>query len=225
MGRFHPPLFFLALVCAVGIKVGIHETTQLSEASLEVQVRYELPDGVMILEPVERVKIRLRAAREEAVSLTPFNVSVRVALTQSELGAVDITEDRMRVVAPGEVEVISIDPNRFTLEVETVERATVPVRATLTGEPAAGASHGSPEVRPDKAEIYGPRSRVRNVRELTAPVNLHGHALTFEERVNIVSPDPLVKIAQPTHVIVYVPMEIPGSAPLFGNPSLENEKP
>ena len=184
MGRFHLPLFFLALICAVGIKVGVHETTQLSEASLEVQVRYELPEDVMILEPVEQVKIRLRAARAEAVTLTPFNVSVRVALGPNEIGTVDVTEDRMQVVAPGE-----------------------------------------PVARPAQAEVYGPRSRVRNIRELTAPVNLQGHALTFEERVNIVSPDPLVKIAQPTHVIVYVPMEIPGSAPLFGDPSQEKEKP
>ena len=223
--RIKWPLFLLAVAIAVVIKVAVNEALQLSETTISAQVQYNLPAGYMILEPVRQVAVRLRGERSEIAGLTPFSVQIEVSLREGELGQVDITDERLIVQTPGDFEVISKEPNLLTLEVELVERRTLPVRALLSGEPAAGAVHGQPEVRPAAAQVEGPRSRVRNLTELSAPMSLDGHALSFEEKVTIVSPDPLVKVVEPRQVVVYIPMKVPGSETPLDVPLEESSEP
>jgi hypothetical protein len=209
--RLHLPLFLLALASAVAVKVAVNEARQLTEVNLNAQVQYNLPKGVMILEPVKNVQVRLRGERNEIATLTPFNVQVEVSLRESELGQVDISEERLVVRGPAAFDVVSKEPNFFTLTVEEVESRVLPIRAQLTGEPAAGALPGPPELVPAEARIEGPRSRIRDIVELKAPVSLEGHAFTFEEEAAIVSPDPLVRVVEPRQVLVRVPLTVPGS--------------
>ena len=209
--RLHLPLFLLAVAGAVAVKVAVNEARQLTEVTINAQVQYNLPKGVMILEPVKTVQVRLRGERSEIATLTPFNVQVEVSLKETERGPVDISEERLVVRGPGVFDVVSKEPNFFTLTVEELESRILPVRARLTGEPAAGALPGPPELVPAEARVEGPRSRIRDIVELKAPVSLEGHAFTFEEEVAIVSPDPLVRVVEPRQVVVRVPLTVPGS--------------
>ncbi len=213
IGRVHLPLFLFALTIAFVIKVAVHQAQQLAETTVAAQVRYEMADeDMMILDPLLEVKVRLRGPRNEISSLYPFSVDVEVSLEEGEQGVIAITEDRLSVNVrmPGDFEVVSIEPNRFSLTVEPQERRVLAVRAELTGEPAAGAYAETPEVRPPRVEVFGPRSLVRALTELVATVSLDGHALTFETTTAVVSPDPLVRI-EPRQVVVYIPMKVPGS--------------
>lgn len=226
--RVHLPLFLVAVASAAVVKVAVNEARQLTEVTLTAQVQYNLPKGVMILEPVKNVQVRLRGERSEIATLTPFNVQVEVSLKESELGQVDISEERLVVRGPGAFDVVSKEPNFFTLTVEEVESRTLPIRAQLTGEPAAGALAGRPELVPGEARVEGPRSRIRDIVELRAPVSLEGHAFTFEEEAVIVSPDPLVRIVEPRQVLVRVPLTVPGSKSQLDellNPQMSSEDP
>lgn len=215
--RIHLPLFLVAIGCAVAVKVAVNEALQLTEVTLNAQVRYNLPEGVMILEPVRTVEVRLQGERSEIATLTPFNVQVEVSIGEGELGRVAVTDERLVVRGPGDFEVVSKEPNFFTLTVERVERRTLPVKAKLNGEPAAGAVPGEPRVEPPTALVEGPSSRVGDLVELRAPVSLDGHAITYTEQVSLVSPDPLVRVVEPRRVTVHIPMMVPGSeAPLDG---------
>ena len=42
----------------------------------------------------------------------------------------------------------------------------------------------------------------------TRPINLDSHALTFEETVQVVTPDPLIQIVQPSKVTVRVSLPL-----------------
>lgn len=210
IGRFHFPLLLLALAIALVIKVAVHETVQLSEATFTAPVQYSPPKDVVILERVDEVRVRLRGKRAEIAELNPLSVGVEVALREGELGIVEVTRDRMQVHMPGDFEVISIEPDRFTLQVEVEEEVTLPVRVQLVGEPAAGASYEAPLVLPPKAEVRGPRSRIERIGELVVRVSLDGHAITFDETIPLVSPDPMVKIISPSEVTVRVSMQEPG---------------
>jgi len=219
--RVQLPLFLLAVAMAVVIKIAVNEALQLAETTINAQVQYNLPQGAMILEPIQQLAVRLRGERSDIAGLSPFNVQVEVSLAdlaEKDYGSVDVTEDRFSVRTPGDFDVISITPNHLTLRIERVESRSLPVRAVLNGEPAAGAvMQGDPEVRPAAALVEGPRSRLRDLAELTAPVSLNGHALTFEEKVTIVSPDPLVRIVEPRQVVVFIPLKVPGTdTPLDG---------
>jgi len=88
----------------------------------------------------------------------------------------------------------------------------LPVRPQLVGEPAAGAVPGEPEVLPNQVLVTGPESLISKYDWLnTRPISLDGHALTFEETIAVIPPDPLIQVVQPSKVTVRVPLGQPGA--------------
>jgi YbbR domain-containing protein len=89
----------------------------------------------------------------------------------------------------------------------------LPVTPNLVGEPAAGAIVEEPEVFPNQVLVTGPKSMLARVESLTTPpISLEGHALTFEQQVPVLPPDPLIQIVQPSKVTVRVPLRQPEQA-------------
>lgn len=209
-GRVHLPIFLLAFVIAVALKYTVHETEQLSERVVEAPVTYNPPsEDVISYQREPAVKVGLRGKQSDIALLTAFNVEVVVDIPAGRPGPRDINLTPANVRAPGDLDVISLDPNRFTIQVEPKHASTIRIRAELLGEPAAGARHLEPIVTPQTAQVTGPESHVRKVLELTAAVRLDGHARTFTDTVLVVSPNPLVQVVEPTFVEVLVPMEEP----------------
>jgi YbbR domain-containing protein len=210
-GGFHLRLFLIALTIAVGIKLAVNESEQIGERVIEAQVTYNQPAGadVVSYDKVETVRIGVRGASREIAPLTAGTVEVVVNLPQGT-GPVPITlgPQDVRFRAVGDFEVTTIDPNRFTVQVEHRLAVTVPVIVSLTGEPSAGARHGDPVVRPAWVELSGPESQVRRVTRLEVEVSLDGHARTFEDSVQLAPPDPRLRV-QPGRVLVSVPMQEP----------------
>ena len=229
IGRIHLPLFLFALTLAFIVKVAVHQAQQLAETAVTAQVSYKKADqGMIILDPVQEVRLRIRGPSNEIAVLSPYSVEVEVSLEKGEQGVVNITEDRLdvNVRMPGDFEVISIEPNSFSLTVEAEDRQDLPVRVELTGEPVAGAYAETPEVKVDPpwVKVVGPRSVMESLTEVVVLVSLDGHGISFEETAPVVSPDPLVKI-EPRQVQVTVPMTVPGSeSPVFDE-IRENEEP
>jgi len=80
----------------------------------------------------------------------------------------------------------------------------------LDGEAAPGATVEEAEVFPSQVLVTGPESLISQIEVLhTRPVNLAGRSATFEERVAVVPPDPLLQIMQPPRVSVRVPIQPP----------------
>ena len=177
---------------------------------IEAQVTYNPPSSDVILyNLVEKVRVGIRGQSSEIINLSVFTVEVVIDVPEGD-GATEITlgPSDVEIRALGEFEVVSLEPNQLTIQVEPRATATVPVRAELVGEPAAGSRPGEVIVRPAWAEISGPESWVSRVLQLRAPVSLEGHARTFEEAVAVVSPDPLIQV-QPGRVVVEVSMDEP----------------
>ncbi|MEL7061779.1 MAG: CdaR family protein, partial [Acidobacteriota bacterium] len=126
-------------------------------------------------------------------------------------GTVPVTlrPEDVRFSLAGDFDVVSITPDRFTIQVEPRIEAVKPIRVELFGEPAAGASAGVPEPLPATATVSGPESRVVRLSSLTIAVSLDGHARTFTDIVPIASGDPLVRVESPASVRVQVPMQEP----------------
>ncbi len=217
-GRVHLPIFLLAFLIAVAIKFAVHNTEQVSERVVEAQVTYKTPGPDLIsYDRIDKVKVGLRGKQSEIAGLTVFNVEIVVDIPEGQLGSVDINLTPANVRTRGDFDVVSLVPNNFVIRVEPKHEATIRVLARLMGEPAAGARHLEPIVRPATARVTGPESHVRQVLELTAPVRLDGHARTFTDTVLVVSPDPLVQVVEPTFVEVEVPMEEPELSISFDN--------
>lgn len=205
-------LLALALGIALALKFAVHETEQLTERVVEAQVNYTPPGPDLVsYNLVDKVRVTVRGKSSDMSRLQQFNVEVLAGLPNPKPGPTTIAldEDDVRFNAPGDFEVLSIDPNRFTIQVERRVRNVVPVRVELTGEPAAGASVGTPVPRPAQTQISGPESKVAMITHLVAEVSLDGHARTFTEELTLRSPDPLVQVVQPNIVRVEVPMQEP----------------
>lgn len=217
-GRVNLPLFMLALIIAIAVKFTIHEAEQLSEKVVDAQVTYNTPgENKVSYNLIDKVKVGLRGKSSEIAQLTVFNVEVIVDIPAQQVGPIDIALSPSNVRSQGDFEVISLDPNRFTIHVEAKLEATIRIVAQLQGEPAAGSRHLEPTVRPPVARVTGPESRVRQILDLAAPVRLDGHARTFTDTVRVVSPDPLVQVIEPAFVEVRVPMEEPELSISFEN--------
>ena len=209
-GRVHVPIFLLAFVIAVVVKFAVHEDEQPANRVIEAQVTYNLPsDDLVAYELVDTVRVGLRGKPSEIAQQTIFNVQVIVDVPEDRLGPIDIALTAQNVRTEEDFDVISLEPNRFSIQVERRQQATLRIVPQLLGEPAAGARHLEPIVQPAMALVSGPESKVRQLLELQAPVRLDGHARTFTGTVRVVSPDSLVQVIEPTFVVVEVPMEEP----------------
>ena len=185
---------------------------------VEAQVTYNSPgDEVIAYDLVDKVKVVLRGKQSEIAQLNVLTVQVVVDVPADQFGPVDINLTPANVRTQEDFDVISLVPNRFPIQVEPRGDATVRIAAQLEGEPAAGARHLAPIIRPPAARVSGPASRVQKVLELTAQVLLDGHARTFKDTVRVVSPDPLVQVVEPAFVEVEVPMEEPELSISFDN--------
>jgi YbbR domain-containing protein len=201
---------------AVGIAIGIWFNASLqdrlasSERLVEASVSYNRPRGFIIINPVPTLNVRLAGSKKAIRKLNPLTVDVTVELTQRQEGMATINLGPENVTAPEGLEVVSIEPPSIRVELAREVTQRVPVVAKLTGEPAAGAVVGDPEIFPNQVLVTGPDSMVSRIDHLsTIPISLDGRAITFEVSVPVVTPDPLIQIEQPTQVTVKVPMSLP----------------
>jgi YbbR domain-containing protein len=208
-------LRLVALVIATGIwfVVALQSREQQSEKQIEADITYNVPRGTVLLDPVQKVSIRLRGSASEIRNLNPFAVDVLVNVRGQERGVVEVQLGEDDVLMPRGLELISIEPTTLRLAIDREATRSVPVEPRLVGEPAAGAVVEGLRVRPETVVVTGPESHLVNLEQLfTSPVTLDGHALSFDESAAVVSPDPLIRVVQPTVVTVHIPLRLPGEA-------------
>lgn len=205
-------LRLLALSIAVGVwfSASFEDREALSERLVEASVSYNRPRSFVILDPVGTVNVRLRGSSKLIRQLNPYQVDVQVELAQTQPGTVNVNLGPENVLMPDGLEVVSIEPNVIRVELEREISQRLPVVPHLVGEPAAGAVAEEPEVFPNLVLVTGPESLLAKIQSLsTRPVDLNGHALSFEETVPVVPPDPLIQVVQPSKVSVRVPLRSP----------------
>jgi len=220
-------LRLLALGIALGIwfNASLQDRLASSERLVEASVSYNHPQGFIIINPVSSVNVRLSGSKKAIRKLNPLTVDVTVELSQRQEGMVTINLGPESVTAPEGLEVVSIEPASIRVELEKEITLRVPVAAKLTGEPAAGAMVGEPEIFPSQVLVSGPDSMVSRIDHLsTIPISLDGRAITFEQSVPMVAPDPLIQIVQPTKVTVKIPMSMPDEPKLPKIPKLKDAK-
>jgi YbbR domain-containing protein len=209
-------LRLVALLIAVVAWVSVtleNRGRRLAEKQIDANVTYNTRRGLAILQPVERVSVRLRGRTQQIRNLNPLVVDVLVDLSEAEPGAVEVQLGPQNVFMPEGLEVLSIDPNVVRLTLDRQVSRLVRVNARLTGAPAGNATIAGPvEVIPDRVLVSGPESRLSRLAALpTNPVSLDGHTADFAESAAVISPDPLVQIGQPSVVTVRVPLRVPNA--------------
>jgi YbbR domain-containing protein len=220
-------LRLLALGIAIGIwfNASVEDRLVSSEKVVESAISYNRPHGFLVINPRPNVNVRLSGSKKAIRQLLPYMVSVQVELSQRQVGLASVALKPENVLLPDGLDVVAIEPNTVQVDLEREVTLRLPVVPKLTGEPAAGSTVGELEVFPNQVLVSGPEPMLSRIDSLsTRPISLDGHALTFEEPVEVVSPDPLIQIVQPTKVTVKVPMEQPSVAPVTAKPRKEKGK-
>lgn len=209
----------LRLLAFVGALViwwiaAVEKREKITEKVVDASVSYNSARGLILLDPIQTVKVRLRGPDRRVRAIAPFELDVVVDVPASEPGTTTVQLSGENVLTPEEVEVVSIDPTSLEIRMDREANAVLPVKPRLVGEPAGGAVPGQPRVIPGVARVRGPRSIVAGLAAVsTSPISLDGHALSFEQTVSVVSSDPLVRVVEPPFVTVSVPMSSPDATP------------
>ena len=204
-------LRLLALGIALGLwfNSSFEDREALSERVVPASVSYTWPKGFIVLDREQNVNVRVRGSSKRVRGLDPDQVDVQVELGRRQ-GSITVNLGPENVLMPEGLEVVSIDPNTITVEVEREVSRRVRVVPDLDGEAAAGAKVEEPEVFPSQVLVTGPESLVARTEVLhTRPVSLDGRSTTFEQRVAVVPPDSLIQIVQPSRVSVRVTIQPP----------------
>ena len=219
-------LRLLALGIAIGLWFGVsfEDRDVLSERLVEASVSYISPKGLVILDPVESVSVRVRGSSKEIRQLNPLMVGVQVDLSKAGEGVATVNLGPENVIMPESLTLLSIEPNVIQIELEREVSQRIPVVPELVGQAAAGAKVAEPEVYPNQVLVTGPESLLAKTEVLrTRSVSLAGKNATFEELVSVVPPDPLIQILQPTRVRVRVPIQPAEAETDDGAPAAQTE--
>lgn len=213
-GKWGLRLLALTAALAVWFSASFAKREHQSEKVIDAAVTYNPPLGVVILDPVQTVKVRLRGPDRMIRTLAPQVVDVVVTIVRTEPGTIEVPIVADQILRPEGLSVSAVDPNSLTLRLDREQLRDLPVTPRLVGEPAGGATPLEPLARPARVQISGPQSLLAGLTAVTtSPISLDGHALTFEQTVSVVSPSPLVRIVAPLVVTVQVPMTVPGADP------------
>lgn len=209
-------LRLLALGIAVGVWLAVSVSKRNfdeSQKTLGVSITYQIPRGLVLLNPTEQIDVTFRGNSEAVAQLAPFMVGVEVPVEATEPGQVTIglSSENVRLPPGEQIEVTALDPNRLTLQLDRQVTRRLPLEPSFTGEPAAGARVRRDEVviEPPFAVVTGPASVVDDLESLDlTPINLNGHALTFEENASVITPEGKVQVVENSRVRVLVPMDL-----------------
>ncbi len=91
--------------------------------TVNASINYTTPEQMMILGPLEEVRVGIRGTTSQIQNLNPFQVSVSVDLRNAEKGTREVNLAARDVLLPEGLEVTSIEPNQFPVELDRVVQA------------------------------------------------------------------------------------------------------
>lgn len=162
----------IAFLLAVGIWYVVTGSEKV-ESQIEVRTDYRgLPQGLIIRNgTVSRVSVRVRASVGMLHSVSGRDFACFVDLSAVKKGENILPIGNNQIMLPGGMEVIDVTPSRIYLDVDTLESKTVPLLASIQGDPPGDYTLEA-RVEPAEAKISGASSQVEGISQLVIPVTV-----------------------------------------------------
>jgi YbbR domain-containing protein len=205
-------LKLFALLLAVLLYVHVLTDRTIEQTLYFPVVVESLPDSLSLASTVPaEIGVRLRGTGKQLIRLRYARPPVRLSLAgvtpgmfQKALGPSDVP-----LAGASDVTVLEVkDPAEVRLEVTRRASRLVPVRVSITGEPARGLIvAGEPDIRPAVVRVSGPASWVARQETLrTETVSIAGRRDTLEV-VQALMATPAWAHATPGSVLVSIPID------------------
>jgi YbbR domain-containing protein len=182
--------FLLALVLGIAVWVSAVSAADPDEVSafpqsVPIEIIGQDASLIIINQLPSNVDVRIRAPRSVWETLNTEDNAVRAILDLSGLGAGEHTVPIQVQVSERPVQVVSVNPQTVTVDLEQVSMSTLPLTPSLTGQPSAGYQAGDPELAVNEVVISGPKMLVDAAKRARVDVNLDGKRETIHEEVPI----------------------------------------
>lgn len=177
----------LALSVALWLVVNIEQNPPETGTVTTGVALQSAPTGVVPFgNPEQTVQVTAVAPRDVWARVTPNTFRATANLAEADPGRQTIP---VKVDATNPlVQVVAVDPPRIPVNLEPVERKTVPVDVELSGNLPFGFVNTDPRPEPAQAVVSGPAPVVQQVERVVAMAKLDGARVTINRQVEELVP-------------------------------------
>jgi len=184
----------MALLFAVLTWGVVKQITNNDKVINNVPVEINLPEGWAIRDKdSNHVQVTFRGTREDLLLLDERTVQVQLDLREAEFEPEKNISILPRQVAytGSNARITDIQPSTLTIRLGKEGRKQLPIIINHTGEPPRGIKIEALEAEPKVVTLYGAEDLLETVNALqTAPLNLSDKIQSFEQRVDVLPPNP-----------------------------------
>lgn len=161
---------FLALL--MWLFVVNEQNPQESRSLLVTPELRNLPPGLVLLDEVKPVTVRLRGRRNELYATGAAELGAYVDLGEASEGE-NAYPVRLTNIPP-DLQLVQISPTEAVVNLESIVQQQIPVELMLRGTATIGYTVGTPVISPVHVLLEGPRSRVRLANRAVIRVDVEG---------------------------------------------------
>ena len=163
---------------AVRVFAGGGTTVSVAHRIYTVPISYTgVAQGMVYSAKENQVTVTLRGKLATLDNISPSLISAMVDL--SERTKASNALETVNVMAPGGVDVASVDPAYVWVQISTRQTKNVPVSVNLQGQVESGYSVGDIDVVPKEVKITGGAEAIDSVIAVRAPLALTSATKTF----------------------------------------------
>jgi YbbR-like protein len=185
--RYFRPLSLLGIL--LGLLVCSIETAypaDIREAEILVPVEpYKIPQGLMLVgPPFKEIELRVRGSRSAIENLSRNVPRYDLDLSGVAVGVESIPINPDIIKLPAEVKIIRINPAYLTVRVDRWKKKQVPVKVTVSGDPANSYFISATLAEPSRVSLCGPETVVSLIDQiLTKPIDVTERSESFKKEI------------------------------------------
>ena len=192
----------VAAVVMGALLYGVFVVTQNTQALPDIRVPVredQRPEGVILISPLGDVNLIRYFSDDPSIRVTSSTFTARADLSRVDPAAPSNIVDIVVESIDPRIRVIEWQPRQVRVQVEAIERRSVPVRVERLDDPT-GFDIRDPVVTPETVVVEGPASLVRLVDAAMARVQLDPAGLDFDRDVELIPVDALGEQLTPVDV-------------------------
>lgn len=174
----------IAVLLAVGIWFFVLERQNpIQERVLNVPLETrELAEDYVVSDKPNSVDVRVEGRKGALEELTPREIEAYVNLEEAVKGSNILP---VKVELPQNIKLVSVVPEQVEVEIDEITSRQFTLDINVRGSPQEGYQAGSPQVKPDQVNIFGPERMLDRVAKAYVEVDISGAASDFKKDINV----------------------------------------
>jgi YbbR domain-containing protein len=162
----------------------------------------QIPAGLTITGPsLKGIEVYVRGPKSALRILSDMKMRYVLDLSGAHIGINSIPIEKDRIILPGGISIVKINPTFLTVTIDNKIKKELPVKILFSGKPATGFTVSSAVLKPSSVILQGPQNILAPMdKVLTKPVEIKGLSESFKkgvaldlvEDLEIISPSKII---------------------------------